>query len=603
MGNFLLLSFALLCSASFVHATQLPSVHDDTFTSIQFCQVESGIQTISPLPSSYSDHWVATDALGRSLPQHKDTGPPRQGKYVGIFYFLWNGNHSQKVYDISKILRQPEGQRAWGPKSATHFGCEPEVGYFHSSDPWVIRRDMQMLANAGIDFLYLDVTNRLIYEPTTRQLLDTILQMRLQGIRVPQVTFVTNAASGVTMNQIYDTFYTEPKYASLWFNWEEKPLIFGILDDPELRPELRRYFNIKRSWAWTNARKELNHWQWLDTWPQDYGWGKSPDDPDQIPVSTGSHASNSIGKSYQYRTKSTSPVLPDYTTEDTHRGLFFEEQWQRAHEVDPKVVMVTQWNEWIAQRFVKEQQPKVFAGRPQMVDNTWFVDIFSPEFSRDIAPMRAGYTDNYYYQMVSHIRRFKGVSKPPSRSSPRDIQIDGEFDDWKDVPVNYRDPIGDTMHRNFRGTDPKTTYKNTFGRNDILTCKVVEGGDSVHFQVTTAKLLTPHTDPYWMILLLDTDQKTSTGWQGYELAANWNASSNSSSTYAKWTEQQWEVMGKINIAYSDNQLELSIANSIFPRKSGQGFDFKWADNADLQSIESLFLQGDVAPDRRFNFRY
>ena len=40
-----------------------------------------------------------------------------------------------------------------------------------------------------------------------------------------------------------------------------------------------------------------------------------------------------------------------------------------------------------------------------------------------------------------------------------------------------------------------------------------------------------------------------------------------------------------------------------PRDPGRGFDFKWADNIRLDSVESLFLEGDVAPDRRFNYRY
>ncbi len=105
-----------------------------------------------------TDNWMATDALGRKLPTHAEVGERRPGKQVGAFYFVWNGNHTQKVYDISKILQQPESERKWGPKHATHFGSEPEVGYFHSSDPWLIRRDMQMLANAGVDFIYLDVT-------------------------------------------------------------------------------------------------------------------------------------------------------------------------------------------------------------------------------------------------------------------------------------------------------------------------------------------------------------------------------------------------------------------------------------------------------------
>jgi hypothetical protein len=553
-------------------------------------------------PARPSDYWMATDALGRKLPGHGETGERRSGKSVGIFYFIWNGHHAQRVYDISKILQEPdESKRNWGPEKATHFGCEPEYGYFHSSDPWVIRRDMQMLANADVDFIYLDVTNNLLYEATVEQLLKVIREMRGEGIAAPQVTFVTNAASGRCLNVLHDHFYKDPEFAGLWFEWEGRPLIFGIADDPVLRDEVADFFTIKRSWAWTDAKKKPDHWQWLDNYPQDYGWSESPEVPDQIPVATASHASNSIGKSYHKGTHP--PVGPDYTTESTARGLHFEEQWQRAHEVDPKVVMIAGWNEWIAMRFVKKEQPKVFAGRPRMKDETWFVDVFTEEFSRDIAPMKGGYTDTYYYQMVSHIRRFKGLAAPPARPEPRKIQIDGKIGDWESVPAIFQDPPGDTVHRSFRGTDPKTIYQNSFGRNDILSARVVEGEDWVQFLVTTAEELTPCSDDHWMTLLIDQDQKKETGWQGYDLAINWQVISKTESTCAKWTDGNWVSSGQVQIGYQGKHLEISVPNHFFPRQPGQGFDFKWIDNVNLDSLESLFLEGDVAPDRRFDFRY
>jgi len=550
-----------------------------------------------------SDHWVATDALGRTLPCHSETGDRRPGKYVGVFYFVWVGNHTQKVYDISKILK--ESDRKWGPVSATHFWGEPEQGYFHASDPWVIRRDMQMLVNADVDFIYLDTTNALIYEPTVDQLLKVIKQMREEGIPAPAVVFMTNAASGRTINRIYDRFYKNPGNNGPWFEWEGRPLIFGIKDDPDLRKELKDYFTIKRSWAWTAAKTRPDHWQWQDTYPQDYGWSQSPEIADQISVSAASHAANSMGKSYHNGKQPA--VGPDYTTEFTHQGLYFEEQWKRAHEVDPKVVMISGWNEWIAGRFIRKPgdphyQP-VFAGRTPFDDGTTFVDSFNMEFARDIAPMRGGYTDSYYYQMVGHIRRFKGLSAPPERPTPREIQIDGKFDDWEEIPAVHVDPPGDTMHRSYRGTNPNTIYTNSFGRNDILSARAVEGGEHVYLMVATADDLTPHTDGHWMILLIDSDQKKETGWEGYDLAVNWNAVSASESTCAKWIDGKWQVEGKVAIGYQGKHLEISVPNTIFPRDSGQGFDFKWIDNVRLKSVESLFLEGDVAPDRRFNFRY
>jgi hypothetical protein len=70
----------------------------------------SGIPGAEPAPlpperDLYSDTWVATDALGRTLPSGAEVGGPRSGKTVGMFYFLWLGRHGEQgPYDISKIL-------------------------------------------------------------------------------------------------------------------------------------------------------------------------------------------------------------------------------------------------------------------------------------------------------------------------------------------------------------------------------------------------------------------------------------------------------------------------------------------------------------------
>jgi hypothetical protein len=106
-----------------------------------------------------------------------------------------------------------------------------------------------------------------------------------------------------------------------------------------------------------------------------------------------------------------------------------------------------------------------------------------------------------------------------------------------------------------------------------------------------------------MILLIDTDQKKETGWQGYDLAINWKAVSRSESTCARWIDGKWHVAGQVAIGYQGKHLEISVPNTFFPRDPGQALDFKWIDNVSLNSVESLFLEGDVAPDRRFSFRY
>ena len=45
------------------------------------------------LSSSKADTWVATDALGRTLVTGQRGSGIRKDKYVGIFYFVWQGAH------------------------------------------------------------------------------------------------------------------------------------------------------------------------------------------------------------------------------------------------------------------------------------------------------------------------------------------------------------------------------------------------------------------------------------------------------------------------------------------------------------------------------
>jgi hypothetical protein len=51
-----------------------------------------------------SDTWTATDALGRTLVSRTQTGPPRSGKYVAIFYFLDNHVPHMPLFDVTKLL-------------------------------------------------------------------------------------------------------------------------------------------------------------------------------------------------------------------------------------------------------------------------------------------------------------------------------------------------------------------------------------------------------------------------------------------------------------------------------------------------------------------
>lgn len=564
---------------------------------------------VTPTSQDYVDNWVVTDALGRQLPAFDEAGSKRDNKIIGVFYYTWLGYHGNKVYDITKILPQypsdplSNNNPGWGGPSSFHFWGEPEQGYYRSEDPWVIRRDLQMLSNAHVDFIYIDATNAYTYLATVKTLCEVSIQMRLEGIYTPQIVFTTFFSSGKTINSLYDEFYAQDLFSELWFKWNGKPLMLGDINDPVLRPEVKNFFTIKYSWAWTEAKTKPNHWQWIDTYPQDYGWNTDPAVPEQIPVSVASHPNNTRGKSFS---NGLQPSLnTSYLTDFTPQGLHFSEQWTRALQVNPQVIMVTQWNEWVAQRFIWDQGNSIFAGKPIKNGDSYFVDVFNQEFNRDMAPMKGGYTDNYYYQLISNIRKYKGMSTPQVFSTPSTKSIDGNFTEWSAVTPVFQDPIGDIKHRNFSGYDPTVQYVNNTGRNDIVESRATYDIDNIYIYVKSAQALTPYTDPNWMLLFIDADRNKGTGWEGYDYVVNLGVKSTTETTLKRWDGKNWNNEVIIPYKIVGNEMELSIPRTaVLMDKSTPEFYFHWADNVQqLDSIDSFFTDGESAPDRRFNFNF
>lgn len=227
------------------------------------------------------------------------------------------------------------------------------------------------------------------------------------------------------------------------------------------------------------------------------------------------------------------------------------------------------------------------------------------EFNRGIQPMKGGYTDNYYMQMAQNIRRYKGSRPIPQHKGYTECKIDDRFADWKNNTIEYRDTEGDTFHRNAKGYGG-TIYTNTSGRNDIITSKVAVGEQTISFYAETADNITPHTDKNWMLLLIDADNNSSTGWYGYDFIVNQSVKSDRTTTLMHYNSEkkEWNYVADIAMRYSGNHIELAIPRKLLNLAEDKfTLDFKWADNPEeLADPISLCLNGDTAPNRRFNYR-
>ncbi len=561
----------------------------------------------------YSDTWVAADSLGRPLPDYNECGPVRSNKTVGIFYWLWHYESYPGPYDVSQILIENFLNPQWGPVNTYHHWGQPELGYYDSADPYVLCKHASMLSDAGIDVVIFDTTNSpFTWQDKYMALCSEFMQIRSLGGQTPQIAFLTPFGDPRTVVQsLYDNLYKPLLYNELWFQWDGKPLIMANPAYFTGLPDILNFFTFRNPVAsYYSGPSAPDQWGWLEVYPQ-HGFYDSDSSLEQVTVGVAqnavindngsrpafmSHKDGAMGRSWHNESKEQGIDAVQY-------GYNFAEQWQRALNLDPEFIFITGWNEWTAMRFTQ------WAGFTAAADsyhyNAMFVDQYSQEYSRDVEPMVDGHTDNYYYQMIANIRRFKGVAQQEQASNPTVIAIDGSFDEWDDVVPEFRDTICDTIHRSYPGYG-STYYTNTTGRNDIVNSKVVFDAYKLYFYVETTKQLTSHTDDNWMILYIDSDHNFNTGWQGYDYMINRHRSGDAAAIEKCLGGWNWQTVDFVPYSYADNKLEIAIPRSLIDQNNKKqiSFDFHWTDNVQADgNIAGFLTTGDSAPNRRFNYRY
>jgi hypothetical protein len=219
--------------------------------------------------------------------------------------------------------------------------------------------------------------------------------------------------------------------------------------------------------------------------------------------------------------------------------------------------------------------------------------------------MMGGHGDDYYYQLVSNIRRYKGVRKPPVAGPPKTIHIDGSFRQWQSVRPEFLDDVGDTAHRDFAGYNNVRQYVNDTGRNDLVLMKVSRDRTFVYFYARTKDPISPHTDPRWMRLFIHTG-RPGPSWHGYDFIVNRKAPSTGTTGLERsiggWS---WKPVTEVRYRVEGNELMIAIPRSALSLSASRPLtiDFKWADNTKDDDIMSFTTDGDAAPNGRFNYRY
>ena len=569
---------------------------------------------------------TATDALGRTLPSYAEVGAPKPNRWVGMFYWQWHGPDRWGTdYNMTEFLKTHPGFKDFqahpkgGPDYPTWYWAEPLFGYYLSTDPWVIRKHLVMLADAGVDFLFLDYTNGSIYDAELKQFMDVAEDLKAKGVAVPRLAFFLNSEPEWKIEALYKTWFLPGHYNDMWFQWQGKPLLMSPqptdatkLKNAALLPAIQSYFTWRPTWAFQDAAKEPTKWRFMDDLKN--GGHERPalgpdGKPEQIVVnkSTGGPLWDNMETGGVSAYPGHVPVYNDqWLSADNAKGLFFQYMWNNALKAPAPILLVTGWNEWTAS--VWETPGVVMLGRTTKIGQGHIVDEFNMDFNRDLEPMKGGYGDDYYWQLVANLRRYKGMSSPQTPSAPRTIKLNGAYTQWKSVRPIYQDTDRDTANRDWDGATPHSHYKNDSARNDIVLTQTARDASLLYFHVQTAAPLTPPSGKSWMLLFLDSDANSKTGWNGYDFLINRRLSGNRCTIERNvggiW---QWQTVGEAQIQWQGKNLVLAIprkALGLLPSHGPLKFDFKWADNIpDQPNIMDFYNQGDVAPNTRFNYRF
>ncbi len=573
---------------------------------------------------------AGTDALGRKI---TPTSGRKENKYVGIYYFVWHGYHTQKIYDTSKILEKYENGIVGNPEnplweidpssevydadisanSAFHYWSEPLYGYYNSEDAWVIRKHLELLSYADVDYLLLDYTNGFIYERATGILIDTILEMRKEGWNVPQVAFmlpIDSIKSEETYALVYETYLSDPENEGAFFvadaktNPSGKPLVTGTLGEDTPHFDAIWYKPLQ----WPGTPYDDDALPWMD-------WAKNNVQHNHNGVMSVSIAQHTNGTwssdPYLYPGKqffrgrgwvSSDPLDNGADEQNVMEGTNFQYQWDNvfnsAEEVN--MVVVTGWNEWIAQKQSTLQNTYHTSLRAV------FVDSFNMPYSRDAEMMTGGYADNYYLQLVRNIRKFKYETSESGavENEKTTIDITKGISEWTGITRIYLDAAGEVAERNYKSVDPALVYTDTSNRNDVVSLKIANDSQNLYLRIETKEKVTAHEsgDEEWMNVYISTGEVN--GWESYNYIVNRKPQDNGITSVQKITGEELSDCGSASYYQEGNYIFFAIPLSSVNGSAGEEIQIKITDNMQsFMNADDFYISGESAPVGRLNYAY
>lgn len=548
---------------------------------------------------------VSVDMYGREYGS-SDVRKTDKNRYTGMMYFLnvGSGNDVKGVYNVTEILEQygDEGfasDSQYSPSNASHIWGQPALGYYSSGDEWVIRKHVEMFAAIGIDFLLLDCSNSVTYEPVAKKLFDIIAEYRAAGWKVPQVAYMLNNSGSDIIKIITDKlaeikpFYDNAKYADVWFKPqpENKPMLVGSVDakatvEAGVSGFAPDYFYYRPT-QWPQDPQKDDAMPWIDfEFPQTLY-------EDAMNVSVAQHVTYRFSDTEGARGRGWTSENGN-NHEEFGKGANFLRQWETvfAHDESLRFVTITGWNEWAA---MKTNNPTLATH-----GNFFMGDTFNDEYSRDIEPCKESkLLDTPYLQTVNLVHDYTREEAKHYEIPVGSHALD-DFGVWENAAV-YEDFTGEAGARKWPRFDGKVTLQSPASRVDFKSLSVCVDDENMYFRIETVNDIPTleSDDTTWMNLMLKPANAKYTDDYGYSYVINRVADE----ILAVNGKGEYVSVGKAQTAIKGNVMLVKVPLAALSlTKEHCMLDIKVADSFGYDGM-SFYSQGDCMPCGRLSYRF
>ena len=293
----------------------------------------------------------------------------------------------------------------------------PAQGMYCGRDAWAAKTNLQKIAEAGIDFIYIDNTNFNggctpdSIMNNLEVILEAALELEAEGKPYPKICFWNNVRNEAgwerggyedTAREIWQVFISNPRYRNLWVYYHGKPLMMYTFGQSAPYLGMSEVAEIREMWTASNVR---NTWSFHQDPPEmaNRGGLDAEGNLEQLNVLP-------YGKTTFNGNISSLEGLVENGTGGREGGLYYKKYWQTAFEKRPKFVMIWAYNHW-----------DVNFNKPGADGNVYWGDNFSQEYSGGIEPIAGTFTykgveyagDSYYEWTKEYVRSYKAGEDMP----------------------------------------------------------------------------------------------------------------------------------------------------------------------------------------------